>query len=156
MEEKILVIDFGGQYSRLIARRVREQGVYAEILPWRKATVEALRESGCKGVILTGGPQSVPEPGSPKCDRSVLHAGVPVLGICYGCQLMAYLEGGEVGSAGASGEYGGVRLKSRESSLFSGCAGEGTCWMSHTDRVLRAPEGFAVTASTEKCPVAAM
>ena len=154
MEEKILVIDFGGQYSRLIARRVREQGVYAEILPWRKATVEAL--SGCKGVILTGGPQSVPEPGSPKCDRSVLHAGVPVLGICYGCQLMAYLEGGEVGSAGASGEYGGVRLKSRESSLFSGCAGEGTCWMSHTDRVLRAPEGFAVTASTEKCPVAAM
>ena len=102
MEEKILVIDFGGQYSRLIARRVREQGVYAEILPWRKATVEALRESGCKGVILTGGPQSVPEPGSPKCDRSVLHAGVPVLGICYGCQLMAYLEGGEVGSAGAS------------------------------------------------------
>ena len=65
---------------------------------------------------------------------------MPVLGICYGCQLMAYLEGGEVGSAGASGEYGGVRLKSRESSLFSGCAGEGTCWMSHTDRVLRAPK----------------
>lgn len=156
MEEKILVIDFGGQYSRLIARRVREQGVYAEILPWRKATAEALRESGCKGVILTGGPQSVPEPGSPKCERSVLHAGVPVLGICYGCQLMAYLEGGKVGSAGASGEYGGVRLTSRESALFSGCSGESTCWMSHTDRVLRVPEGFAVTASTEKCPVAAM
>ena len=156
MEEKILVIDFGGQYNRLIARRVREQGVYAEILSWRSATVEKLREPGCKGVIFTGGPQSVPDPDSPKCGRELLHSGVPVLGICYGCQLMAYLEGGEVGSAGSSGEYGGVRLTSRESSLFSGCSGESECWMSHTDRVLKVPDGFEITASTEKCPVAAM
>ncbi len=154
--EKILVIDFGGQYALLIARRVRELGVYAEILSWRNAAPERIAEARCSGIILTGGPQSVPEPSSPRCAREVLHLGVPVLGICYGCQLMAYLEGGEVGSAGASGEYGGVRLLASDSSLFRGCAGGSECWMSHTDMVLAPPEGFKVTASTEKCPVAAM
>ena len=154
--EKILVIDFGGQYALLIARRVRELGVYAEIMGWRAASPERIAAAGCSGIILTGGPQSVPEPSSPKCARGVLHLGVPVLGICYGCQLMAYLEGGEVGSAGASGEYGGVMLSASDSALFQGCAGESECWMSHTDMVLAPPAGFKVTASTGKCPVAAM
>ncbi len=154
--EKILVIDFGGQYALLIARRVRELGVYAEIMSWRNAAPERIAEAHCSGLILTGGPQSVPEPDSPRCAREVLHLGVPVLGICYGCQLMAWLEGGEVGSAGAAGEYGGVRLSAADSELFRGCAGESECWMSHTDRVLALPEGFKATARTEKCPVAAM
>ena len=154
--EKILVIDFGGQYGLLIARRVREQGVFAEVLPWRAASPERVRASGYSGIILTGGPQSVTDAAAPRCSREIFHLGVPVLGICYGCQLMAVLEGGEVGPAGAMGEYGGVRLSARESALFSGCCGESLCWMSHTDRVLRTPEGFEVTASTERCPVAAM
>ena len=154
--EKILVIDFGGQYGLLIARRVREQGVFAEVLPWRAASPERVRASGYSGIILTGGPQSVTDAAAPRCSREIFHLGVPVLGICYGCQLMAVLEGGKVGPAGAMGEYGGVRLSARESALFSGCCGESLCWMSHTDRVLRTPEGFEVTASTERCPVAAM
>ena len=154
--EKILVIDFGGQYGLLIARRVREQRVFAEVLPWRAASPERVRASGYSGIILTGGPQSVTDAAAPRCSREIFHLGVPVLGICYGCQLMAVLEGGEVGPAGAMGEYGGVRLSARESALFSGCCGESLCWMSHTDRVLRTPEGFEVTASTERCPVAAM
>lgn len=156
MEEKVLVIDFGGQYSLLIVRRVRELGVRAELMSRRSAEPERIRGSGCRGLILTGGPRSVTEPGAPGCSPELLRLGIPVLGICYGMQLMALLEGGEVGPAGSSGEYGGARLHSRESALFSGCPGESGCWMSHRDRVLRAPEGFAVTASSPDCPVAAM
>ena len=156
MEENVLVIDFGGQYSLLIVRRVRELGVRAELMSWRSAEPERIRASGCRGLILTGGPRSVTEPGAPGCSPELLRLGIPVLGICYGMQLMALLEGGEVGPAGSSGEYGGARLHSRESALFSGCPGESGCWMSHRDRVLRAPEGFAVTASSPDCPVAAM
>ena len=156
MEEKVLVIDFGGQYSLLIVRRVRELGVRAELMSWRSAEPERIRASGCRGLILTGGPRSVTEPGAPGCSPELLRLGIPVLGICYGMQLMALLEGGEVGPAGSSGEYGGARLHSRESALFSGCPGESGCLMSHRDRVLRAPEGFAVTASSPDCPVAAM
>ena len=156
MEEKVLVIDFGGQYSLLIVRRVRELGVRAELMSRRSAEPERIRASGCRGLILTGGPRSVTEPGAPGCSPELLRLGIPVLGICYGMQLMALLEGGEVGPAGSSGEYGGARLHSRESALFSGCPGESGCWMSHRDRVLRAPEGFAVTASSPDCPVAAM
>ena len=152
----MLVIDFGGQYSLLIVRRVRELGVRAELMSWRSAEPERIRASGCRGLILTGGPRSVTEPGAPGCSPELLRLGIPVLGICYGMQLMALLEGGEVGPAGSSGEYGGARLHSRESALFSGCPGESGCWMSHRDRVLRAPEGFAVTASSPDCPVAAM
>lgn len=156
MEEKVLVIDFGGQYSLLIVRRVRELGVRAELMSRRSAEPERIRASGCRGLILTGGPRSVMEPGAPGCSPELLRLGIPVLGICYGMQLMALLEGGEVGPAGSSGEYGGARLHSRESALFSGCPGESGCWMSHRDRVLRAPDGFAVTASSPDCPVAAM
>lgn len=156
MEEKVLVIDFGGQYSLLIVRRVRELGVRSELMSRRSAEPERIRASGCRGLILTGGPRSVTEPGAPGCSPELLRLGIPVLGICYGMQLMALLEGGEVGPAGSSGEYGGARLHSRESALFSGCPGESGCWMSHRDRVLRAPEGFAVTASSPDCPVAAM
>lgn len=156
MEEKVLVIDFGGQYSLLIVRRVRELGVRAELMSRRSSEPERIRASGCRGLILTGGPRSVTEPGAPGCSPELLRLGIPVLGICYGMQLMALLEGGEVGPAGSSGEYGGARLHSRESALFSGCPGESGCWMSHRDRVLRAPEGFAVTASSPDCPVAAM
>ena len=100
MEEKVLVIDFGGQYSLLIVRRVRELGVRAELMSWRSAEPERIRASGCRGLILTGGPRSVTEPGAPGCSPELLRLGIPVLGICYGMQLMALLEGGEVGALG--------------------------------------------------------
>ena len=91
--EKVLVLDFGGQYNQLIARRVREQNVYAEIKPYNKITPEEIKKEGYKGIIFTGGPNSVYDEKSPRCSKEVLHLGIPVLGICYGAQLIAYLEG---------------------------------------------------------------
>ena len=103
--DKILVLDFGGQYNQLIARRVRDHHVFAEIRSYRTPAGE-IEKAGYRGIIFTGGPNSVYDPASPRCDRAVLELGIPVLGICYGCQLMAALEGGEVVSAGAVSEYG--------------------------------------------------
>ncbi len=154
--EKILVLDFGGQYNQLIARRVREQNVYAEIKPYNRITAQQIAEAGYKGIIFTGGPNSVYDEKSPHCDKKVLELGIPVLGICYGAQLTAWLCGGEICSAGSLGEYGKIELEVKDDPLFEGVPEKSICWMSHTDYIKRVPEGFRVTATTEHCPCAAM
>ncbi|MDR2754050.1 MAG: glutamine-hydrolyzing GMP synthase [Oscillospiraceae bacterium] len=152
----IVVLDFGGQYSHLIARRVRDLNVYCEVKPYTTPP-ETLRALHPAGIILTGGPNSVYDPQSPKCDKALLALGVPVLGICYGAQLIAFLAGGTVSSA-AKGEYGRVTLgvQAPAGPLFAGVASGQTCWMSHTDCISQTPQGFAVTAQTDNCPIAAM
>ena len=154
--EKILVLDFGGQYNQLIARRVREQSIFAEIKPYNKITVDQIVSEGYRGVIFTGGPNSVFDPLSPHYDPAILDAGVPLLGICYGCQLIAHMAGGVVSSADNSSEYGKIELDIRDHALFESIPGRSVCWMSHHDYISEAPDGFAVIASTDKCPVAAM
>ena len=154
--EKVLVLDFGGQYNQLIARRVRELHVYAEIRPYHKLTPAELKQAGYKGIIFTGGPNSVYDPASPHFDPAVLELGIPILGICYGDQLMAYMAGGEVCSAGQFGEYGRTRLTVAEHPLFEGVPTESICWMSHMDYISTPPAGFATIAHTEHCPCAAM
>ena len=156
MEEKILVLDFGGQYNQLIARRVREQQVYAEIKPYNKITVLEIKKTGYKGIIFTGGPNSVYDPASPHFDPDVLHIGIPILGICYGDQLMAYMADGEVSSAESSSEYGKTTLYSKNCKLFHNVPHTSFCWMSHTDFISRPPVGFQTIAHTDKCPCAAM
>ncbi|MBR6237133.1 MAG: glutamine-hydrolyzing GMP synthase [Firmicutes bacterium] len=154
--EKILVLDFGGQYNQLIARRVREEHVYAEIKPYSSITVAQIKAEGYAGIIFTGGPNSVYDPASPHYDPAVLDLGIPVLGICYGSQLMAYMAGGTVSSAENSSEYGKTILKVTGSALFTGIPQESICWMSHTDYISKIPQGFDITAYTDKCPCAAM
>ena len=156
MDEKILVLDFGGQYNQLIARRVREQQVYAEIKPYHKITTQQIKAIGYKGIIFTGGPNSVYGEDSPHFDPEVLNLGIPVLGICYGCQLMAWMAGGQVSSAESGSEYGKTMLYRKESGLFRDIPHTSVCWMSHTDYVSRVPNGFSVIARTDKCPCAAM
>ncbi len=157
MEKQLaIVLDFGGQYSHLIARRVRELGVYCEVIPYTKP-IEYLLEKEPLGIILTGGPNSVYAPGSPLCSTELFSAGVPILGICYGAQLMAHLNGGVV-STPANGEYGGVTLNITEPSspLFGDAETVSTCWMSHTDQITTVPDGFVITAATVTCRCAAM
>ena len=154
--EKILIVDFGGQYSQLIARRVREQHVYAEIKPYSRMSPEEIKAAGYKGVILTGGPKSVYQPGSPRCSEELLNVGVPVLGICYGAQLIAYLAGGTVSPAGNAGEYGKTALEAVSCRLFFGVPPVSDCWMSHTDYISRLPEGFIAVAHTDQCLCAAL
>ncbi|MBQ7247705.1 MAG: glutamine-hydrolyzing GMP synthase [Lachnospiraceae bacterium] len=154
--EKILVLDFGGQYNQLIARRVREQHIYAEIRPYNKITVDEIKAEGYAGVIFTGGPNSVYDVNSPHFDPAILSAGIPVLGICYGDQLMAYMGGGKVDSAASSSEYGRTTVFFSESPLFAGLPAESVCWMSHTDYISTLPEGFTNIAHSARCPIAAM
>ena len=154
--EKILVLDFGGQYNQLIARRVRDQHVYAEIRSYRKISLPELVGAGYRGIIFTGGPNSVYDPASPHYDPALLEAGIPILGICYGHQLMAWMGGGEIASAGTISEYGKVEFTHSESELFNGIPEKSICWMSHTDYVKKIPEGFETIAVTEHCPCAAM
>ena len=156
MNETILILDFGGQYSMLIARRVREQHVFAEILPYNRITPDGIRAAGYRGVIFTGGPCSVYDPASPHCDPAILALGIPILGICYGHQLLAWLAGGVIASAGSISEYGKVELTHAASPLFAGIPEKSACWMSHTDYVKTVPGGFSVLAATEHCPCAAM
>ena len=156
MNEKILVLDFGGQYDQLIARRVREQHVYAEIRGYDHITADEIEENGYKGIIFTGGPNSVYEENSPQCDPVIFELGIPILGICYGDQLMAHLLGGQVKSAEACSEYGKTRVFVTGSLLFEGIPEENVCWMSHTDYIAELPEGFRTVAVTEKCTCAAM
>ncbi len=158
-KERIVVLDFGGQYNQLIARRVRDHHVYCEILPF-DTPVEELRrqveEEGLKGIIFTGGPNSVYLATSPHCANEVLSLGVPVLGICYGAQLMAYMRGGTI-ERSPGREYGRVTMTvDVKSALFGGLPEESACWMSHTDYISRVPEGFRVSARTDSCPCAAM
>ena len=156
MEEKILVLDFGGQYNQLIARRVREQQVYAEIKPYNQISVSEIKEAGYKGIIFTGGPNSVYDRLSPHYDPAVLNLGIPILGICYGDQLMAFMADGQVSSAQSSSEYGKTALYSKNCTLFQGVPHTSFCWMSHTDYISQVPSGFRIIAHTDKCPCAAM
>jgi GMP synthase (glutamine-hydrolysing) len=153
--EVVLVVDFGAQYAQLIARRVREARVYSEIVPSTMPVEEMLAKNPA-AIVLSGGPSSVYEEGAPGVDRSLFEAGVPVFGMCYGFQLMAVALGGTVDNTGAR-EYGRTPLHvSRSgSTLFEGTPDEQTVWMSHGDACSAAPEGFAVTASTDVVPVAA-
>lgn len=169
--EMILILDFGGQYKQLIARRIRECGVYCEIRP-NTISVEEIRGLSPRGIILTGGPASVYEEGAPSFSAELFRLGIPVLGICYGAQLMAHLLGGTVRTAPVS-EYGYAALTvcgdtdcaasavhgdapcAAGSLLFDGVSEKTGCFMSHTDYIAALPEGFKVTAFTENCPVAA-
>ncbi len=153
--EMIIVLDFGGQYNQLIARRVRECNVYCEVHPCT-LSLEKIREMAPKGIIFTGGPNSVYKDDSPTCPTEIYDLGIPVLGICYGSQLMAYQLGGRVETAPVS-EYGKTEVEVDNSSkLFEDVSPRTICWMSHTDYIAEAPEGFRVTAHTPVCPVAAM
>ena len=150
----VLVVDFGAQYAQLIARRVREASVYSEIVPHTMSVADMLAKDPA-AIILSGGPSSVYEAGAPSVDPAVFEAGVPVLGICYGFQAMAHALGGTVGRTGTR-EYGHTDAAVQEGScLFDGTPSDQVVWMSHGDAVQAAPEGFAVTASTEQTPVAA-
>lgn len=156
--EKVLVLDFGGQYNQLIARRVREHNVYAEIKPYSHITVEEIKSAGYVGIIFTGGPNSVYDAASPHFSPEILDAGIPVLGICYGAQLIAYMAGGTVKTSGSKSEYGKIAMTRSKDSRLLGDIPEDTsvCWMSHTDYISALPEGYRVTAVTRDCPCAAM
>ena len=156
MQEKILVLDFGGQYNLLIARRIRQQHVYAEVKSYNSITTAQIQKEGYQGIVFTGGPNSVYDASSPHFDPGILGLGIPILGICYGHQLLAWMAGGEIQAAGNAGEYGRVTLRTAGCVLFEGVPPESVCWMSHTDFVSAVPVGFRITAATENCPCAAM
>ncbi|MGI9049750.1 MAG: glutamine-hydrolyzing GMP synthase [Rubrobacteraceae bacterium] len=150
----ILVLDFGGQYAQLIARRVRECRVYSELIP-HDTPVEEIKRKEPEGIILSGGPNSVYEDGAPRIDPALLDLDVPVLGICYGMQLMALMLGGEVGAAQIR-EYGRSQLEVKtHDGLFAGTPDEQRAWTSHGDAVLAVPGGFSVTAETSSVPIIA-
>lgn len=150
--ERVLVLDFGGQYNQLIARRVRDLRVYCDLKPC-DMTIEEIRKYDPIGIIFTGGPNSVYDENSPHVSKEIFELGIPVLGICYGCQLVAYTLGGKVEHA-ATSEYGKREFTFVERSPISeGIPEKSVCWMSHTDHVTQVPEGFSVLASTATCPV---
>ena len=154
-KEMIIVLDFGGQYNQLIARRVRECNVYAEVHPYT-LSLDKIKEMNPKGIIFTGGPNSVYGEESPRYQKEIFDLGIPILGICYGSQLMAYMLGGTVETAPVS-EYGRTEVDvDNSSAIFQGVKPQTICWMSHTDYISKAPEGFKVVAKTPVCPVAAM
>lgn len=151
--EIVIVLDFGGQYNQLIARRVRECNVYCEVLPY-DTSIERIKEINPKGIIFTGGPASVYAEDAPIVDKSIFELGIPVLGICYGVQLMANLLGGKVSSAPVR-EYGKTEINvNKDSKLFGDVSDKTIAWMSHTDYIEVLPEGFSVSAHSESCPVA--
>lgn len=154
-KEEILIIDFGGQYNQLIARRVREKNVYCEVVP-NTISIEKIKEKNPKGIIFTGGPSSIYADDAPKCDIEVFELGIPILGICYGMQLMAYTLGGAVKRA-TKREYGQMEVSLDNSSkLFKGFKSSNICLMSHTDYVDSVPKGFEKIAKSNTCKIAAM
>lgn len=154
-KELIIVLDFGGQYNQLIARRVRECNVYCEVHPYTMSLAE-IKAKNPKGIILTGGPNSVYDPESPHYEKALFECGIPILGICYGAQLMAWTLGGTVATAPVS-EYGKTEVEiDTKAPLFSEVSEKTISWMSHTDYIKEAPEGFTVTGKTVSCPIAAM
>jgi len=154
-EETILIIDFYGQYNQLIARRVRECNVYSEIVPFN-TSIEKIKSKNPKGIIFTGGPASVFEENSPKCDKEIFNLGIPILGICYGMQFMTHILGGKVQKANKR-EYGVTNVKiNNNSKLFKDFEDNNNCLMSHTDFVEILPEGFENIGSTQNCSNAAM
>ncbi len=153
-QEKVIVIDFGGQYNQLVARRVRECNVYCEIYSYR-TDIEQIKAMNPKGIILTGGPNSCYGEGAPSYSKALFELGIPILGLCYGAQLMMLLLGGSVEKAPVR-EYGKTEVFVDSSSpLFENVSKSTTCWMSHFDYISRAADGFSVTAHTADCPVAA-
>lgn len=153
--EMIIVLDFGGQYNQLIARRVRECNVYCEVHPYT-LSLDKIKEMNPKGIIFTGGPNSVFKEESPRCEKEIFEMGIPILGICYGSQLMAYMLGGKVATAPVS-EYGKTEVDVvAGSKILENVSPKTICWMSHTDYIEKAPEGFRITAYTKPCPVAGM
>ena len=151
--ETVIVLDFGGQYNQLIARRVRECNVYCEVMSY-KNSIEKIKEKNPVGIIFTGGPNSVYDEKSPHCDKAIFELGIPILGICYGSQLMAYTLGGHVDTAPVS-EYGKTEITTSESKLFENVDKNTVVWMSHTDYIDKIPEGFKITAYSNDCPCAA-
>lgn len=152
--ELVIVLDFGGQYNQLVARRVRECNVYCEIYSY-KVDIEKIKEMNPKGIILTGGPNSCYEEGAPTYSKELFELGIPVLGLCYGAQLMQHVLGGKVERASVR-EYGKSNLTiNNNSPLFSNVEKESICWMSHFDYISQTAPGFEITATTPDCPVAA-
>ena len=154
MKDKVLILDFGGQYNQLIARRVRECKVYCEVKPYTMS-MEAIRKFAPIGIIFTGGPGSVYEPSSPQVDPAIFQLGIPILGICYGCQLIAHNLGGQVTPAqdDSAREYGKtVTYFDTACKLFKGLPETGISWMSHSDYMAKVPGGFALTAHSDACP----
>ncbi|MEA5049639.1 MAG: glutamine-hydrolyzing GMP synthase [Eubacteriales bacterium] len=151
MRERVVVLDFGGQYNQLIARRVREAGVYSELIS-HDAPISKIKGDALSAIILTGGPDSAYAEGAKACDNAIFSLGVPVLGICYGMQYIAKVFGGEITSAPVR-EYGHTQISFSGHPLFAGLGN--VVWMNHNDSVTRAPEGFDSIASTKACPVAA-
>ena len=153
-QEKVLVIDFGGQYNQLVARRVRECNVYCEIYSYRTA-LEQIKAMNPRGIILTGGPNSCYAENAPAYRKELFELGIPVLGLCYGAQLMMHILGGKVEQAPVQ-EYGKTEVAlDGESALFAGVERRTICWMSHSDYISRTAPGFVITAHTTDCPVAA-
>ena len=153
-QEKVIVIDFGGQYNQLVARRVRECNVYCEIYSY-KTDIAKIKEMNPKGIILTGGPNSCYEADSPTCSRELFELGIPVLGLCYGAQLMMHVLGGKVEKAPVR-EYGKTEVfVDKTSPLFSDVNETTICWMSHFDYISKAAPDFRIIAHTADCPVAA-
>lgn len=151
--QTIVVLDFGGQYNQLIARRVRDLGVYTELLPY-STSVEKMKEINPIGIILTGGPNSVFTKDALVCDKEIFNLGIPMLGICYGAQLLAFQTGGDVASA-TTKEYGKCEIEYSDCPLFEGINKTNICWMSHTDYVSKLGKGFEIVGKTATCPIAA-
>lgn len=153
----ILVVDFGGQYNHLIARRVRDLKVYCEVVPFKKA-IKTINEKKDEigGIIFTGGPNSVYEENSPQIEKEIFELGIPILGLCYGMQLMAHTLGGKVVAAPKEREFGKTEIETEDSKIFDGLDKNQKVWMSHVDRVEKMPEGFVKVATSKNCPIAAM
>ncbi len=155
MRESVLILDFGGQYKQLIARRVREEHVYCEIKP-ASTPIEEIKTQPYRGIIFSGGPASVNEAEAPTVDPEIFELGIPILGICYGAQIMAKVLGGEVAAA-TKREYGATELElNTDSLIFRNLEPQTSCWMSHTDLITLLPPGFEIIARSETCPIAAM
>ena len=154
--DKIIVLDFGSQYNQLIARRVRDFGVFSELIPYDTPCEEILAKGNVKGIIFSGGPRSVYDEDAFICDKRIFDAGLPILGICYGMQLMCKELGGEVIGDGKK-EYGGQDITLlKDNLLFKDTPATQQVWMSHGDRVNKIPSGFEVIASSSTCPYAAI
>lgn len=152
--DKVLIIDFGGQYIQLIARCIREQNVYCEIYPWN-VSIDKIKQFSPSAIVLSGGPHSIFKEDAPKVTEEIFNLNIPILGICYGMQYIAHHFNGVVKTA-PSGEYGKQNLYIKSSPMFEGILTQNVCWMSHTDYIEVLPKNFEIAAYTDNCPVAAM